>query len=364
MDRRRFLKYAGATAAVVGASALGANYLTEQSPSITSQTLSTTLTPRLSTTTVSSTSSSESVQLASLQGRLFFDYNGNGKQEDNEPSVSGAKVQLKNYLGNLVAEAATDSSGVFKIEDVPVGNYMVFALADSKFHYMCRSAGEVTSVGDGYTMSLTEGLTQLNVGLMEGFLTLPFPKGIPINIEDYFFHGNAPPRIWWDGTKLPGTGGHNPPWAHPEEDFLMPIGTELRAAMPGKIQGINYNPTGPVDNSDVYWISLFNDKYQYGTTCLHIKEPLLPIGSVVNRGDSIALSGDTGTGSPGIPHTAFQIWKHLPDGNNYCVDPYSPVAGVPKGAWIAGTWQWYPSDEEWVSQGYWTKDNDPQYAIT
>jgi hypothetical protein len=85
MDSRRFLKYAGATAAVVGASALGLNYLTEQSPSITSQTSPTTLTPRLSTTIASPTSSSELVQLASLHGRLFFDYNGNGVQDGEEP---------------------------------------------------------------------------------------------------------------------------------------------------------------------------------------------------------------------------------------------------------------------------------------
>jgi hypothetical protein len=357
MNRRRFFKYAGATAAVVGASAVGFDLLPKpQSSSTTSATSSTSATSLTSASTLVSSAK----QLATLRGKLFFDYNGNGKQDDNEPSIVDAKVQLKNDFGNVVADATADSSGAFKIEDLPIGDYTLFPVADPKFRYMCRSVEEFTSVTHGYFMSLPEGLPLLNIGLMEGFLTLAFPKGIPIYVDsiqgDYFFHGNAPPKLWWNGTKPPGPSNHSPKNANPATDFYMPEGTEVKAAVAGTINGIKTESNG------VQWISLTHPN-GFGTTYLHIKKATVPVGAQVNRGDTIALSGHTGAGEDNY-HTAFQLWRHMPDGNYYCIDPYSPVVGVPKGAWIAGTWQWYPSDEEWISQGYWTKLNDPQYPPT
>ena len=64
-------------------------------------------------TSVSSTSSSPA-QLASLEGRLFFDYNGNGIQDPEEPAVPNAKLSL---VGPVKFEALTDSAGDYKIED-------------------------------------------------------------------------------------------------------------------------------------------------------------------------------------------------------------------------------------------------------
>ena len=133
LNRRRFLKYAGATATVAGASAIGLGYIANTPRIPIQQTRVTLLTSSiLSSTSAPPATSSSSTQLASLQGKLFFDYNGNGKQDGDEPSIGDAKVQLKNALGNLVAEAATDTSGVFKIEDVPVSNYKLFPVAGRK----------------------------------------------------------------------------------------------------------------------------------------------------------------------------------------------------------------------------------------
>jgi len=133
----------------------------------------------------------------------------------------------------------------------------------------------------------------------------------------------------------------------------MPKGTEVRAASSGTIGPISTKKGEP------YWIAT-SSKYGYGATYIHIDKALVSTGMTVKRGQTIALSGDTG--SPGTPHLEFQLWKHMPDDKDYCIDPYSPVVGVPRGAWIAGTWKWYPSEEEWVSQGHWTKFNDPQYT--
>jgi len=362
MNRRRFLKYAGATAAVVGASALGLDYFSQQSPSTVTSTTLTPLTRELSTTSASSGTTSETVQLASLRGRLFFDYNGNGVQDGEEPSVSGALVQLKDGMGKVVSEALTDSSGDYKLEDIRIGAYRLLVgvdqFSDKKLRYMCRSTEEFTAIPEGYGVLLDRSQS-VDIGLMEGFLTLPFPKSVPIYVDprrgDYFDHDPGLDAIWWNGRKLPAPRPHSPAWTHPGTDFFMPKGTEVRAASSGVIGAISTKKGEP------YWIAT-SSRYGYGATYIHIDKPLVSTGMTVKRGEAIALSGDTG--SPGTPHLEFQLWKHMPDAKDYCIDPYSPVPGVPRGAWIAGTWEWYPSDEEWISQGYWTRDNDPQYADT
>lgn len=81
MDRRRFLKSAGATAAVVGASALGLDYLTSNQRSLTLLTESTSRTPTTQTTsevlttesiTTQASSTSISGEFVKLQGDKFL----------------------------------------------------------------------------------------------------------------------------------------------------------------------------------------------------------------------------------------------------------------------------------------------------
>ena len=328
-----------------------------------------------SSTTLMSSSSSPATtsQLTSLTGRLFFDYNGNGIQDGDEPSVQNARLQMRDLASaQVIAEALTDSSGDYKV-DIPAGDYKLYInpdmgnSGDLEFRYMCTSVEEYRPITDGYELNVS-GPQSFDIGLMEGFLTLPFLKGIPIYVDpemgDYFFHGPAEPNaLWWNGDRLPGPRFHTPAYANPATDFYMPEKTQVKAAAPGRVNSINIQPGTP------WWISLTHAD-GYGTSYIHPEKMTVPVGSFVNRGDTIALSGNTGAGEDNY-HTAFQIWRHMSDGD-YCIDPYSPVAGVPKGAWIAplhpgnkalfdGNWQWYPSNEEWISQGYWTKLNDPQY---
>lgn len=369
MNRRRFLKYAGATAAVVGASALGLDYLLsprQGSPSLTS---------------LSESVQSSSSQLYSLEGRLFFDYNGNGKQDGDEPSVQNADITITGWdlsdTPYVAGTTTTDSSGDYSI-DLPAANYKFLIKPDTTnpknpiFRYMCQSDSYVTDIGEGYPLSVI-GPGNFNVGLMEGFLTLPFPKSIPLYVNpeegDYFFHGPAEPNaIWWNGQTEPGPRFHTPAYANPATDFYMPEGTEVKAALPGRVSTI-YMKSG-----DPSFITL--DHFDgWETTYVHPSRFTVPVGAFVERGDTIALSSNIGTGSSDDYHTAFQLWKTMSDGRNYYIDPFSPVNGVPKGAWIApppnrpngvyigGTWTWHPQgeNEEWISQGYWTKLNDPQY---
>ncbi len=352
MNRRRFLKYAGATAAVVGASALGLDFLPRPQSNPTGNTASTTSSTSL--TSSPTLASSTKTQLASLSGRLFFDYNGNGRQDDG-PSVSGGRVQLRNGLGDVVAEARTDSSGAFRIEDVPVGDYTLFPVADLKFRYMCRSLDEFAAVTDGYAISLSEGMTELSVGLMEGFLTLPFPKGATIEHIIYVdlsfgkaYHdwmGNNP--NYFKSFSCRGTVSN-----HLGTDFFVEEGSPVVAAAPGRVAVIYGSwPKQPATN----WLawadgnSLVIDHGSKGglsfyTIYCHLKEVRnsLKEGQWVPRGYQLGSADNTGDFSE-CEHTHLHFQLDMNGvGWDRRIDPYRDLfnpASVP----------------------YWTKDNDPQY---
>jgi len=368
LNRRRFLMYAGATASVVGASALGLGYLLRPTPSIKQTFMSST--EAISTTSFSSTSSVTTTETSTsgelppldlgandLGGYVFHDYSGNGALDEDEPFVNDVEIVAQGYNAAFKVEP---QNGTYVFKNLPGDRYRLYPVhPQNKFRYMCRSNAELVETKQGYTVDF-RGRQRLDMALMEGFLTLPFPKGTPIYVDpvngDFFDHDPGPDALWWNGQRLPAPRPHTPEYAHPEIDFFMPEGTEVKAAVSGRVNGIRTESDG------VKWISLSHLE-GYGTTYLHIGETRVPVGAYANRGDTIALSSNTGTHSSDDFHTAFQIWRHMSDGYDYCIDPYSPVAGVPKGAWIAGIWKWSPSDEEWISEGYWTKFNDPQYPV-
>jgi hypothetical protein len=79
LDRRRFLKYAGATATVVGVSALSLDYLRLRS-SITST--SSTQSSTAQSTTLTSTTGSSSKSGLVFRGKHWYGYNLDGIQSE------------------------------------------------------------------------------------------------------------------------------------------------------------------------------------------------------------------------------------------------------------------------------------------
>ena len=151
MDRRRFLKYAGAGVALAGSALTGYEYDRWQSStvatSVSTRTVTETKTLRETTT--------ETVKLASLQGRLFFDYNGNGVQDGEEPAVS-AIIRLEDNNGKVIASTVSDSAGDYKLKDIPSGSYRVYVGGERKYRYMCRSVEEFRELAKGYDVLLDE----------------------------------------------------------------------------------------------------------------------------------------------------------------------------------------------------------------
>jgi murein DD-endopeptidase MepM/ murein hydrolase activator NlpD len=346
LNRRRFLKYAAVGAAIAGSAVAGYEFDRWQESLVPPQVTTTTLTE---TQTLTQTAT-ETVSLASLSGRLFFDYNGNGVQDGEEPAVAGASVQLKDSSGSVIAQALTDSSGEYKLEDVRTGDYRLQVVADKKFRYMCRSAQEFTKIAEGYSIVLDRSQS-MDIGLMEGFLTLPFKRGTSFQWGCYFDEGDGKNIDW------AGQGRTRPEWHNgPSEgnDMLVSEGTPVVTGAPGTV--------AYVDDWNPYWkgqgifiiISHYYNNYYDNMSSLyaHVDKSLVTPGQVVPRGYTLGLSG--GEWTIAGPHLHYELdWG---------------IHGAP----IPGRDTEYIAHDifksTWNSDfiGYWTKltpDNDPQYSV-
>ena len=101
-----------------------------------------------------------------ISGVIFFDHNGNGTQDSGEPVVPNATVQI----GALTA--TTGSSGSYTLQGVSRGNRQI-RLSAADFRYISLSLDRFQSIEEPIAVRI-EGDTVLDIGLMQGFLTLPF----------------------------------------------------------------------------------------------------------------------------------------------------------------------------------------------
>jgi len=296
-------------------------------------------------------------KLVSLHGRLFFDYNGNGKQDGEEPPVTGATVQLKDLSGATIAQSFTDSSGDYKLEDIKTGSYLLHVAADKRFRYMCMSANEFRAVSDYYVMSL-EWSKRADIGLMEGFLTLPLQSETNFSI-DRFYDWDPDPRksLWWNEA------AGNDPWNHSGIDYCTREGENVVAAAPATFEAQN---TGH-DAAGALYVYLAHPGLSSWTFYNHLSEVLVTPGAV-KRGDKIARTGSSGAD---YPHVHFGFCKKTGD---YVIwlEPYRTLFQIDdarSGYWAQREHEEYhwirvPNDENPNARNNWTKDNDPQYAMT
>lgn len=265
---------------------------------------------------------------------MFFDYNGNGVQDGEEPPVAGAAVQLgdEGNSSRAIAEAVTDSSGEYKLEDARTGACVFYVSTDHKFRYMCRSREEFVPVAEGYHVLLDRN-ERIDVGLTEGFLTLPFNKGTRFRISNYVdldpsfcpagSERHTCPNIRdWRGGKPQTFDGHG------GIDFIVPENTPILAPARGVVAEVGYNPYG---GNHVVIDHGYSIKSSYG----HLNKYGVSVGQQVSRGETIALSGNTGDSSE--PHLHFEMRI-----NDAPTDPYRDLLNPD-------------------SKSLWTVDNVPQF---
>jgi murein DD-endopeptidase MepM/ murein hydrolase activator NlpD len=316
IGRRVYLKYVGAGFIGVGVG-YGLGYFTTRliKSSIKTITKTQIITERITETTT--------VKLSSLTGRVFFDYNGDGVQDKNEPVIAKARVYLKDNADKVIAEAFTDSSGDYKLEDIPFGSYKLYVEADKKFRHMCTSREEVEAIKDGYDIELTSREVKVNIGLMEGYLTLPFAKGT--NVTKIVYPDEDPNP--GDNDFRDWKGGKESYNLNSGTDFYVARGTKILAAAPGKVMRAESikRPDGTFDCS--VNIEHFDGKW---TEYTHLNK--IEVEHPVKRGSLI-----------GYIFTSSYLHFGFSDKDGY-ISPYRDLLN--------------PSAISW-----WTKDNDPQYPF-
>jgi len=361
LNRRRFLKYAVASAAVVGASALGLDYLVTQNSSHPSKVISTTAAVSQSLTT------SPSLLLADLELSLFADWHGDGRQQADEPAITNIPVEITGLDNDYRSILMAESGGTYWARNIPVGKqYRIIPKSDN-FRYVAISNSQFTGINDCNEF-VDSDEPSLHLGLIEGFLTLPAQPTTHFDIDRFYDHDPDPQKyLWWNGVagydKELGRG-YSP--NHPGVDYYMVEGTPLPSPAPGVVDSV-----GEDEGGKYIFVRHTND---LKTSCGHISSAVVKEGDLVARGQIIAISGKSGknTELANYPHNHFQLIYH----ERYAIDPYSPeftITQQNRGYYDAsrtdpatGSFPWIPltlSDESLIVPNYWTKKNDPQHAL-
>jgi hypothetical protein len=289
--------------------------------------VTTTVTSQTWVTTRSATSSP--VVTFRVFGKIFFDYNGNGKQEENEPSIANVAVSL-----DRMNRTITNSTGWYIIDNVSRGQHSLRIYAPKNFRYMCESDAEFSRSDIVYGIRV-ENNTKKEIGLMEGFLTLPLEKDAWIRYNALFDDDPTSGIKDWQG----GTNTVN---GHQGTDFGVPVGTPVVCAAPGVVKFVD--DWGPVG----IFVIISHEIYAgegWSTLYAHLSSSIVKEGQVLKRGERIGFSGEDRT-KPG-PHLHFELDFGY-HGSSTRHTNYIPV-DVFRAIWNSN------------AICYWTKDNDPQF---
>lgn len=274
---------------------------------------------------------------ARLFGVVFFDYNGDGIKQPNEPGAEGANI----FVGG--ESTLSQCQGVYYFRNLPDGVYDLIVTSPG-FRYLSISRSEFKATGTPLQVTIS-GRTERNIGLMQGFLTMPFSRNANARISEYFDYD---PRyykyLWWNGQAGDGVWRN-----HVGTDFAVASnGTPVVAAAPGMVAHIS---------RDLYSGSCVSVKINaineiYWGAC-HIT-PTVSVGQFLSRGDLIGY-----VDFPSFPHVHLDIGQPKSDGF-YFIDPFVPLDPN-----ICAEWKWAPNNDPIYvkancSPGFWTVKNNPQ----
>jgi len=333
LSRRKFLTTGIGIAAVAGMGYLTKDHWSQFIQNIYATTPSLTPTPA-QTIEPLSTTPSDKVDLELL---LFHDYHGDGVKQDDEPVITDASFDVIDENGEKVLEGIEgNGNGIYKLDDLVEGKKYSIQLTDAKYEYISLSNIEFVSVND-YDFIANQYAAKESLGLMEGFLTLPFKKGtgeyrsrLYVNISH-----DSKPKDWKEGVQTYQRGDYK----HTGTDLFIRQGTPVLATAPGNIYYFKHarnNGTGGhlliLEHMDGYY-TVYNHLSE-------IRRGIFRRGLFTGRGEIIGWSG---IGTNGGQHLHFGVQKPYNNG----IDPYrSLVPGL--GSEVS----------------LWTKDNNPQYPVT
>ena len=272
---------------------------------------------------------------ASLSGVVFFDYNGDAQRQREEPGIARAIVAVDGYI------TTSRCDGTYYFAGLPDGTHRL-VVTSATFRFVALSSSDFQSSDTSIQVQVS-GRTTCDIGLTQGFLTLPFDRDMVFTRPSPFGYTSVfdlDPRVAfaraYDPAIKPSWEAVTPPWVmdnHVGLDFCIAEGTKIRAAMPGVVTYVGEDQYGGRGIWICYgpWANYYN----------HNSVILVHKDQAVARGQVIALSGNTG--QSGEPHLHFSLTTCTTPPE--WLDPYRDLTD--------------PS-----SKSQWTKDNDLQYPLT
>jgi murein DD-endopeptidase MepM/ murein hydrolase activator NlpD len=303
------------------------------------------------------------IQRCTIKGIVFHDYNGNGIKDGQEPGIPGITIYYRYWhdtTGSIGSYEITIPPGIYAVSvDIPVNAQSIYGLG-----FISYSAAEYKEIDHSPNIEVSENMSH-DIGLMQGFLTLPFGRDTkflsdsPLGIEDYVdINGKAGKKMDWQGGDKTYDG-------HNGIDFYMEENTPILAAAPGTVvewplpYDINTKNVVLIQHERYGWTKkgeVYDFDFDVATAYGHMNKASVKPGDKVKRGDVIGLSGKSQAyeslpGRSGAnmkydgKHLHFSVFliKSLSPLNGSYVDPYASI--IPANPSIC----------------LWTKFNDPQY---
>jgi hypothetical protein len=322
------------------------------------------------------TSTTTAVRTTDLQIELFHDYHGDGQQQSDEPSILDLILDIQGIDTNYKTTVGSDSNGEYWARNVPVWKRYQIVPRTDKFRYIALSNAEFRSIRD-YSYPVTWDEPTLRLGLMEGFLTIPISRKSDYVIDDMYDRNPDPAEfLYWNGTS--GSQKQSPGSVsrgilninHYGIDYSVKEGTPLLAEAAGIVNKVGGDERGK--------FVFTRHRYGFLTSSGHISKSLVSEADEVVRGQPVALSGTLNSGDYPVNHQQLLVDETI------LLDPYRPIfkmspqfSGYYDFSVGGGCSTGHCDPKEsggWVSQpispsnpnllNYWTRDNDPQYAVT
>jgi murein DD-endopeptidase MepM/ murein hydrolase activator NlpD len=239
MDRRRFLKYAALGATLAGSVFMGYEldrWTSPASQTVFTKTFTQSVMGPTSTQTVTTT---QTVNAGALEFELFADWHGDGARQNDEPLIKDAILKVSGEGRKETVQA--DGKGRYILSGiVDGGRYRLdFESLDSgrPYRFLSSPNGKFHPITDGYEFVGDLSKSKIPVGLMHGFLTLPFAAGTHLDRGTGYVDIAPASGKWIDWRGHDATyDGHN------GTDFIIREGTKVLAAAPGTLREVFDQP--------------------------------------------------------------------------------------------------------------------------
>lgn len=292
-----------------------------------------------------------------LSGTVFFDCNGNGLRGEGEKALESVIVQS----GESITKSLADGS--YMLEDIPQGEIQL-EIAKDGFPFVALSPAQVLTANE-IPLNI-EGDTKLDIGLMQGWMTLPFETegdALMCNYVDLDYQLGSV-RTYSDEHSHPSPNVPNDD-NHQGIDWVAEEGTPIHAVGPGVV--IEVDGMDPMNGSlHLHILHHFGGR-AFVTSYGHYSASMVNVGDEVRRGQVIAFVGKTGTE---VAHLHLGLWEVPPEFKpgqvreilDYIYRTNKLTVPYANGKEVPAVLDPFRDVIDPQSESFWTVDNSPHYV--